>query len=191
VLISEAQAEVRNAYLGGFVGQLVSALIWFVSASVATFVDPKAGFWTLAIGGAAIFPLTLALLRILGNGVVLDSRNPLNQLGMQIAFTVLLVLPLAGVAALHNPGWFYPACMIIVGAHYLPFVFLYGMKTFAALAATLVGAGFAIGVVLPNQVVMGGWVGGLVLFAFAFALFFAYKRGLAETRAGNISHRIA
>ena len=72
MLISEAQREVRTVYLGGFVGQLVSALIW-----------------------------------------------------------------LAGAAALHKPGWFYPASMIIVGAHYLPFVFLYGMKTFAVLAAAL------------------------------------------------------
>jgi hypothetical protein len=181
VLISEAQAEVRTAYLGGFVGQLVSSLIWFASAAVATFVDPKTGFWTLAIGGVAIFPLTKALLHIAGRSVVPNPKNSLNQLGMQIAFTVPIVLPLAGISALHNLGWFYPACMIIIGAHYLPFIFLYGMKTFAALAATLVCAGFAIGMMAPNQLVMGGWVGSVVLFAFAFGLLVAYKRGLAET----------
>jgi hypothetical protein len=181
VLISEAQAEVRAAYLGGFVGQLVSSLIWFASAAVATFVDPKTGFWTLAIGGVAIFPLTKALLHIAGRSVVPNPKNSLNQLGMQVAFTVPIVLPLAGIAALHNLGWFYPACMIIVGAHYLPFIFLYGMKTFAALAATLVCAGFAIGMMAPNQLVMGGWVGSVVLFAFAFGLLVAYKRSLAET----------
>ena len=32
MLISDAQSEVRTVYLGGFVGQLVSALIWFASA---------------------------------------------------------------------------------------------------------------------------------------------------------------
>ena len=43
----------------------------------------------------------------------------------------------AGAAALHRPSWFFPACLVIVGAHYLPFVFLYGMCMwkFAALAA--------------------------------------------------------
>jgi hypothetical protein len=178
VLISDAQCEVRTVYLGGFVGQLVSALIWFASAAIATFVDPKTGFWALAIGGAAIFPLTQALLRMAGRRAVLAQQNPLGNLAMQIAFTVPLVLPLAGAAALHRLGWFYPACMVIVGAHYLPFVFLYGMKTFAMLAAALTCGGFAIGVIAPDRVVMGGWVGGAVLFGFAFGLLAAFKRGL-------------
>jgi hypothetical protein len=99
MLISDAQPEVRTVYLGGFVGQLVSALIWFVSAAIATFVDPL--------------------------------------------------------------------------------VFLYGMNTFAVLAAVLTGAGFAIGFMAPEQVVMGGWVRGAVLFAFAFGLLAAFRRGLA------------
>jgi hypothetical protein len=179
MLVSEAQSEVRTAFLGGSVGQLVSALIWFASAAIGTFVDPITGFWTLAIGGAAIFPLTRALLQIAGRRASLSSQNPLNSLGMQIAFTVPFVLPVAGAAALYNPGWFYPACMLIVGAHYLPFVFLYGMKTFALLAAALLGAGFAMGMFAPKELVMGGWVGGAILLAFAFALFAAFKSGMA------------
>ena len=183
MLISDAQRGVRTAYLGGFVGQLVSAMIWLVSAAIATFVDPRTGFWALAIGGVAIFPLTQALLRLAGRGALLDRPNPLSSLGMQVAFTVPIVLPLAGAAAIHNAGWFYPACLAIVGAHYLPFVFLYGMKTFAALGAALIGAGYALGFLAPDRVVLGGWAGGLILFAFAFVLLAAYKRGSAD-RAG-------
>lgn len=138
MIIADAQREVRTVYLGGSVGQLVSAMIWLTSAAVATFVDPRTGFWTLAIGGAAIFPLTQGLLRLAGRRATVARENPLSFLAMQIAFTVPLVLPLAGVAALYRLGWFYPACLIVVGAHYLPFVFLYGMKTFAVLAATMV-----------------------------------------------------
>jgi len=180
MLIPDAQLEVRTVYLGGSVGQLVSALIWFTSAAIATFVDPKTGFWALAIGGAAIFPLTQALLLMAGRRAVLAQENPLRNLAMQIAFTVPLVLPVAGAAALHRQGWFYPACMVIVGAHYLPFVFLYGMKTFALLAGALIGFGFAIGLFAPNEVVMGGWVGGAVLFAFAFGLFAAFKKSITD-----------
>ncbi len=64
-----------------------------------------------------------------------------------------------------------------VGAHYLPFVFLYGMKTFAALSGALIGAGYAIGFIAPDQVVMGGWTGAIILFGFAFALLAAYRKG--------------
>jgi hypothetical protein len=180
VLISDAQCEVRAVYLGGFVGQLVSSMIWFASAAIATYVEPKAGFWALALGGAAIFPTTQALLLLSGRKAALARQNPLGGLAMQIAFTVPLVIPVAGAAAIHRPGWFYPACMIIVGAHYLPFVFLYGMKTFAALAAALTFAGFGIGLFAPDRIAMGGWVGGAVLFIFAFALLATFKKGLAE-----------
>ena len=54
------------------------------------------------------------------------------------------------------------------------------MKTFALLAAVLTSAGFAIGLLVPDHVVLGGWVGGAVLLAFAFALLAAYKKGSAK-----------
>lgn len=183
MLISDAQREVRTVYLGGFVGQLVSSMIWFASAAIATLVDHATGFWALVIGGAAIFPLTQALLRIAGRPAVLARENPLGGLAMQIAFTVPFVLPVAGAVSIHEPGWFYPSCMLIVGVHYLPFVFLYGMRAFAGLAAALTCAGFAIGMMARDHVVMGGWVGGVVLFAFAFALLAAYRWGLRESRS--------
>ena len=137
MLIADAQRDSRTVYVGGFVGQLVSSIVWFASAVVAEFVDPVTGFWTLAVGGAAIFPLTQALLRMSGRPTSLAPGNPLRGLAIQVAFTVPITLPVAGAAALNQRGWFYPACLIIVGAHYLPFVFLYGMRTFAGLAAAL------------------------------------------------------
>lgn len=179
MLVADAQREVRTVFLGGFVGQLVSAFIWLASAAVATFVRPVTGYWALAIGGVAIFPLTQAILRLSGRRASLGPGNPLNGLAMQVAFTVPLVLPLAGIAALQKLGWFYPACLIIVGAHYLPFVFLYGMRTFAGLAAALLCAGFAIGDLAPDRLVLGGWAGGLILLGFAFGLLVAYRTGRA------------
>jgi hypothetical protein len=179
MLVSDAQREVRTVCLGGFVGQLVSGLIWSASAAIATFVDPKTGFWSLAIGGIAIFPLTQALLLLAGRRASLSPQNPLGYLAMQIAFTIPLVLPVAAAATLYKPGFFYPACLMIVGAHYLPFVFLYGMKTFAVLAAVLTCAGFAIGTRASDQVVLGGWVGSAILIVFAFVLLAVYKRDSA------------
>jgi hypothetical protein len=175
MLLADAQRDGRTVYLGGFVGQLVSSIVWFASAAVGTFVDPVVGFWTLAVGGATIFPLTQALLRISGRPTSLTPGNPLGGLAWQVAQTVPITVPLAGAAALSQRGWFYPACMVIVGAHYLPFVFLYGMRTFAVLAAALVAAGYAIAFLAPDRVVLGGWVGGLILFVFAFLLLAAYR----------------
>jgi hypothetical protein len=41
-------------------------------------------------------------------------------------------------------NWFYPALMVLVGAHYLPFTFLYGMRMFVPLSVVLIGGGVVI-----------------------------------------------
>jgi hypothetical protein len=91
----------------------------------------------------------------------------MNQLGMQVAFIAPLSLPLIGAAALYNINWFYPAFMLILGTHYLPFIFLYGMWEFAVLSATLIGGGVAAGMLLPDTFVTGGWFTAVVLLLFA------------------------
>ncbi len=58
--------------------------------------------------------------------------------------------------------------MITLGAHYLPFVFLYGMRQFAGLCAVLVMSGVAIGMYLPTPLSLGAWLTAAVLFLFAF-----------------------
>lgn len=57
--------------------------------------------------------------------------------------------------------------MVIVGAHYLPFVFLYGMREYAVLATVLIAGGVTIGYILPDTFITGGWVGGASLLLFA------------------------
>ena len=182
--IADAQRETRSVFLGGFVGQLVSGSIWLASATVGTLVDPVTGFWTLALAGTLIFPVTQAMLRLSGRRAALSPENPLGSLAMQVAFTVPLVLPLAGAAAMQKLGWFYPACLIIVGAHYLPFAFLYGMKTFTALAAAMIGFGFVLAFLAPSRVMWGGWAGGGMLVGFAFVLLAAYRREVLTTVGG-------
>lgn len=49
--ILDAQREVRSAYIGGFKGQLVSSVIWLVSAALGTWATPKASILTVVAGG--------------------------------------------------------------------------------------------------------------------------------------------
>ena len=58
--------------------------------------------------------------------------------------------------------------MILVGAHYLPFTFLYGMRMFIPLCAIFVGGGVIIALYFPGSFSLGGWIGGLTLFIFAW-----------------------
>ncbi len=61
-----------------------------------------------------------------------------------------------------------PAAMIVVGAHYLPFIFLYGMPMFGALAGLLVAGGVGTIYLVPGSFSFGGWVAAVWLIFFAF-----------------------
>jgi hypothetical protein len=87
----------------------------------------------------------------------------MNGLAMQVAFIAPLSLPVVGAAALYNINWFYPAFMLVLGTHYMPFIFLYGMWEFGVLAALLIGGGVAIGMLFPDAFTIGGWFTGVVL----------------------------
>lgn len=165
--ITQAQKDVRETFLGGFAGQLVSAVLWGTSAAACTWHSLHLGEIILVLGGFLIFPVTQLLLRSLGHVYALPKGHPMNALAIQVAFTLPLTLPVViGIAAL-RPAWFYPAFMITLGAHYLPFVFLYGMWQFAGLCAVLVASGVAIGMYLPTPLSLGAWLTATLLFLFA------------------------
>lgn len=166
--LHECQREMRSAFLGGFAGQLVSGSIWLVAAALGTWLSPTAGMAALFFGSMGIFPLTQGAVRLLGRPGKVSPENGLWPLGAQVAFTVPLNFLLVGAATLYRETWFFPAAMIVIGAHYLPFVTLYGMKMFGILAGLLVVSGAGLALYSPHIFSLGGWLTGLVLMAFAW-----------------------
>jgi hypothetical protein len=138
--ITDAQRDVRMVFLGGFAGQLVSGILWLLSAGLATFATPDSAILLLVLGGIFIFPLTQLTLCLTGHRASLGKDHSMNQLAM------------------YRLNWFYPAFMIALGAHYLPFVFLYGMRQFAVLAVVLLGGGVIIGMYFSS---VSAWADGL------------------------------
>ncbi len=166
--LSGAQKEMRSAFLGGFAGQLVSGVIWLLSAFISTISTPMYGMLFLFFGCMSIFPLTQLTLRMIGRSAEVSKENGLWALGSQIAFTVPINFLLVGAIILYRPIWFFPAAMIIVGAHYLPFITLYGMKLFGVLAALLILIGTGLAMYGPPIFSLGGWLTGVILIIFAF-----------------------
>src|ERR1700686_3139524 len=166
--IQDAQREVRSVYIGGFWGQLVSSVIWLVSAALGTWETPKASILTVLIGGFFIFPLTQMLLRLSGRRASVSKENHFHYLGMQVAFvlpfSMLLLIPVGP----YYLNWFFPALMVLLGAHYLPFATLYGMRTFLFLAGILMAMGVVIAHYFSGTFSLGAWVAGLALFVFAW-----------------------
>ena len=168
MLVQDAQREVRTVFIGGFWGQLYGSVIWLVSAALGVWATPRAAISTLIVGCFFIFPVVQLLLRLSGGPASLTKGNSLGYLGMQIAFTLpfsmVLLIPVTELKL----NLFYPALMVLLGSHYLPFTFLYGMRMFVPLGALLIGGGVVIGHYFSGSFSLGGWIAGVVLFIFAW-----------------------
>jgi hypothetical protein len=177
--IADAQRALRRDYRGGLAGQLVSGVLWAVSATIGTWYNQRLAVFVLVLGGFFIFPLTLLSLRLAGHR---PGRNPLNALAMQVAFTVPLGLPLVLTIAGFSRERFFPAMMILVGAHYLPFMFLYGMWHWVVLAAAMLGGGWALGWMAHAGFATGGWITAVALALFGLV---GWRVVVAEERAAR------
>ena len=166
--VKDAQREIRSVYIGGFYGQLVSSVIWLVSAMLGTWVSPRASILAVVIGGFFIFPLTHILLRLSPRRASVSTENPFTSLGMQVASVLPLSILLLVPVTLYRSNWFFPALMVLVGAHYFPFATLYGMRMFLFLAGILIATGVVIALWLSETFSLGSWIGGLILFVFAW-----------------------
>ena len=170
MLVEDAQREVRTVFVGGFWGQLVASVIWLASAALGVWVSPRAAILTLVIGCFFLFPITQLMLRLAGGPSSLSSGNPLWSLGMQVAFTLPLSMLLLFPVTELRLSLFYPALLILLGAHYLPFTFMYGMRAFFFLGMILVVSGMVLTLYIRGSFSLGGWIGGLTLFVFAWIL---------------------
>ena len=166
--LKDCQCEMRTAFLGGFAGQMVSGIIWLAAAAVSTWIGPRFAMATLFFGSMLIFPFTQGLLRLMGYPAKVSPENGLWHLGSQTAFTVPINFLLVGAATLYRENWFFPAAMIVVGAHYLPFITLYGMNMFGVLAGLLVLGGAGLALYMPDIFSLGGWLTAVTLILFAF-----------------------
>jgi hypothetical protein len=108
------------------------------------------------------------LLRLSPRRASVSKENPFTSLGMQVAFVLPFSMLLLVPVGLYRLNWFFPALMVLVGAHYLPFATLYGTRMFLFLAGILVASGVVIALCFSQTFSLGSWIGGLVLFVFAW-----------------------
>lgn len=168
--LKEAQREFRQVFLGGAVGQFITGIIWLISAALSTWRGEGSGIVALFMGGMFIFPLTQLLLRFIGQEETLSADNALQPYFLHTVIAMGATYPLVYAATLYNLNWFYPAFMLVTGAHYLSFILFYGMRQFGVLAAALIIGSLALVILLPDVFAAGGWLTGAVLLTFSLVL---------------------
>lgn len=184
--LAKAQAGLRYAYRSESVGQLYSGLVWLVSAVGWLVAEPLIGAVILFVGGFFIYPVTAGVCRLLGNPGSVPADSPLREASVTIPIVGPMAIPVAAAAGLYDVNWLYPAFMVVIGAHYLPFSHLYGMRVFLPLGAAIWGAGLAIAVWVPDFSVLGAVLTGAALLLVGVWAARAYKDEFGAAGSGSM-----
>lgn len=171
--------DFRHCHRGGSVYLLVEGLLWLVSATLGAFGQIPLSMLLLLLGGMFIHPIATLASKLLK----LPVPGPDNRLAVLItwvALTIPLGLPLIFMATLGGrEHLFYPAFAVLIGAHWLPFVYIYAMKSFAVIAGLLVATGILFGFVYTLSYSSCGFVTAGILLLFAVIHWLIVRRELA------------
>ena len=119
--------ELRHSYLGGFSILTIEGFFWILSGLLWDVTSPKIGILLLMISGTFFYPIGQLVLLLLKRPKINKDKS-LNTLFTQIGLIIPFSFPVIFIATKGSESLFFPALSIIVGAHFLPFVYAYKLK---------------------------------------------------------------
>ena len=157
----ELQKDMRVAYAGGGTGILVSSIIWFASGLVGIYSTKEISILTFFLGGMLIYPFGIFSTKLLNRTGKHRKNNPLAFLAFESTAILFIGLFLAYSIFQIEKQWFFPVMLMIIGARYLVFQSIYGMKAYWILGLLLTVSGMLC--LISNQPFhFGGILGGII-----------------------------
>jgi len=167
--IEEAQKDMRNAYLGGGSGVLISGLVWLAAGILAIYTSKQTSLIVFFVGGMLIYPLEVVIDKLFKRSGKHVKENPLGKLAMESTAILFIGLYLVLCFFQTQPNWLYPIMLMIIGVRYLVFQTIYGMRIYWILGLILIAAGF-IGLNLTQSFYAFGIIGGIIELIFALVI---------------------
>ncbi len=167
--VQEAQGDMRDAYMCGGSGVLISGIIWVIAGVTAIYATNQISFMVFFFGGMLIHPLSVLLDKLFNRRGKHSKENPLANLALES--TVLLFIGLYLVYLLFElePNWLFPIMLFFIGARYLIFQSIYGLKIYWILGLILIGMGF-FGLNSNQPFYTFGIIGGVVELIFSILI---------------------
>jgi hypothetical protein len=178
---SQAQADMRSGYFHGAPGVLASGAVWLVAALVAQFYSAAQAVVTLLIGGMLIHPLGMLLAKLLGRSGSHTPGNPLARLALENTMWLMAGIVLALGLRVLRLDWFFPGMLLVIGARYLSFQTVYGLRIYWLLGGALCLAGLGLAVLRANAA-SAALAGALLELLFAVLIFARAKSTTLKSR---------
>ena len=152
--ISDIDAVRKQAILssaGGFPFLLMFGFSWIAAGGLSYLVPRDIVPFIYWFSGAPAVPVALALERRVGYVPPLKP-DPLLPLTLQIMFIQMVAFPAFLPFLSSDPGYFPVALAAVVGAHLLPFQWVYRTRIYGVLGVVIAIAPFLLAILLPDNV---------------------------------------
>ena len=177
--------EIRHSYLGGFSILIIEGLFWILAGILGNLISLKIGILVIIIGGAFFYPLG-QLVQVILKRPKIAKANTLKSLFTQISLIIPFSFPLIFLITKENVNLFFPALTIIVGLHFLPFVYAYKLRTYWILSSLLVIGGSLFGFMFLDISHFCAYYTGSLLLLFAIINNYLVKKEIINTANENV-----
>jgi hypothetical protein len=156
--------------LAGFPFLLVFGIVWIAGGVLSYVVPGELAGWVYVFLGMPAMPIAIALDRRLGY-VRATEPDPLLPLTLQILFVQIVAFPAILLVWNATPQHLPVAFAAIVGAHFLPFQWVYRTPIYGFLGVAVAVGPFVLAVLTGPAALhyTGFWVGGALLVGAAAA----------------------
>ncbi len=159
--------EIRKTYYGAAPHTLCVGLLWITSGIVSKFASINFTVLFFFFACAVNFPLGELLRKAMKMENFLSKENNLPKLFTYLSLTIPLSMPIVYMACKYNINWFFPSFAVLIGAHYLPFVWAYKMPTFGILAGLIIAIGIICVLKYSDSFPIAAYMTGSTMILFA------------------------
>ena len=177
MLISDAQRDIRRAYVGGGPGVIVSSAVWFAAACAQQWRGTSFAFTVLFFGGMLIFPVSMLISRLVFRREKEAKGNTLATTTLECTVAMIGGLFAAWLFLPFKPSFVLTLAAIAVGTHYAVFKTVYGLRLFWALGAVVTMIGLFDILVRP---IPGGVALAVAIAELAFGIVLTLRGALQE-----------
>ncbi len=129
--------------LAGFPFLLVYGLVWIIGAGLSYLVPRDIAPWVYVLLGMPATPIAIALEKRMGY-VRAPEPDPLLPLTLQVLFVQVVAFPAILLVWDASPHYVPVAFAAVVGAHFLPFQWIYRTRIYGFLGVVVAAGSFAL-----------------------------------------------
>jgi len=171
--VSELDAVRERAIvssLAGFPFLLVFGVVWFVGSGLTYVVPPRIAPWSYMLLGMPAMPVAMLLEKRLGY-LPTANPDPLLPLTLQLLFVQIVAFPAILIVWNTGPAYVPVALAAVLGAHFLPYQWVYRTRLYGYLGVFVAVGPFALAVLFGKNALhyTGFLVGPALLTGAAFA----------------------